>query len=382
MQVKSKFQALSIGFAIFSMFFGAGNTIFPLVMGTFAKDKNLFAVLGLSITAIVVPIIGLLAMFLYQGDYKQFFYRMGRWPGFFVILLIMMLIGPFAGTPRCITLSFATVEPFLPKLPFYVYSLISCSIIYLATIKKRKVVDVLGKILTPILLGALAVIIVKGFLGDHVLQPVTHTRKEIFFHGLHLGYQMMDLLASFFFAAVVVSCVKTEDNQLPRTRLMVKSSFVTVALLGIIYAGFSSIAAFNSLSLENVSNDALLGVVGTTILGDSLGFVMCIAVALACLTTAIALVSIFSEYIKTEIFKNKLSYPTCLVLTLLTTFTFSNLGFMGICNMVAPILEVCYPALIVLSLVNIAHKLFDFKPIKTPVYIAFFVSVLLKLISV
>src|SRR3990167_7604738 len=104
MRTKSKFQTLSIGFAIFSMFFGAGNTIFPLVMGAFAKDKNLFALLGLSITAIVVPIIGLLAMFLYKGDYKQFFYRMGKWPGFFIILLIMMLTGPFAGTPRCITL--------------------------------------------------------------------------------------------------------------------------------------------------------------------------------------------------------------------------------------------------------------------------------------
>lgn len=385
MDERKRFHILSIGFAIFSMFFGAGNSIFPLILGTYAKDRNFYAILGLFITGIIVPVMGLIAMVLFRGDYKQFFYRIGKIPGFFVILLIMALIGPFAGIPRCVTLSFSTLKPHLGNLTLFFYSLGVGLLLFFTTIKRRSLLDLLGKVLTPLLLFCLTVVILKGFFFSTHDVPVTGFRRStVFLDGLTMGYQMMDLLASFFFATVVLSCLKlkeTDDSFEKRsTKIMLKSSLVSIVLLSLIYVGFSYVASFHSETFAGLPEDALLGAVGREILGMHAGFIMSLAVALACLTTAIALVSVFSQFIHEELFKNKIPYGYSIASTCLVSFVFANLGFSGICNMIGPLLEICYPALIVLSLLNIANKLFNFKPVKFPVYATFIGSLALRML--
>ena len=86
---------IASGLALFSMFFGAGNVIFPLALGQFAQDKTFYAILGLLITAVGVPLIGVVAMALYDGHYKTFFARIGKTPGFILAVVMMGLIGPF-----------------------------------------------------------------------------------------------------------------------------------------------------------------------------------------------------------------------------------------------------------------------------------------------
>src|SRR5262245_25771526 len=110
-----KSTVLATGLAMFSMFFGAGNIVFPLALGQFTKDQTLYAVLGLTLSAVLVPFTGLISMILFNGDYRAFFQRMGKWPGFLVSVVIMGLIGPFGAIPRCVTLSYSTVAMFLPE---------------------------------------------------------------------------------------------------------------------------------------------------------------------------------------------------------------------------------------------------------------------------
>src|ERR1700727_336927 len=105
-----KSEAISIGIAMFSMFFGAGNIIYPLAVGQYAGDKNLFAMLGLILTAAVMPIAGVIAMILFDGNYRQFFGRLGRIPGFLLALIIISLLGPLGSAPRCIALSYSTIK--------------------------------------------------------------------------------------------------------------------------------------------------------------------------------------------------------------------------------------------------------------------------------
>ena len=95
----SKTNIIAIGFAMFSMFFGAGNVVFPLALGQYAQDHNFYAILGLLITAVGVPFAGLMAMTLYNGDYKKFFERIGPLPGFAVAAIIMGLIRPSVRFP-------------------------------------------------------------------------------------------------------------------------------------------------------------------------------------------------------------------------------------------------------------------------------------------
>ena len=105
-----KTEAISVGLAMFSMFFGAGNIIYPLAVGQYAGDKNFYAILGLILTAAVMPIAGVIAMILFDGNYRQFFGRLGRVPGFLLALTTISLLGPLGSTPRCIALSYITLK--------------------------------------------------------------------------------------------------------------------------------------------------------------------------------------------------------------------------------------------------------------------------------
>src|SRR3984957_7879195 len=130
------FEAFTIGLAMFSMFFGAGNVIFPLAVGQFAGDKNLFAMSGLIMTAAIMPIAGVIAMILFDGNIRHFFGRIGRVPGFLLATLAITLLGPLGSTPRCIALSFTTLKTFLPEISPIVFSVVACVIIFLFTFRK------------------------------------------------------------------------------------------------------------------------------------------------------------------------------------------------------------------------------------------------------
>ncbi len=158
---------LTTGFAMFAMFFGAGNIVFPLALGQFSQNQNVWGALGMAITAVFVPLAGLIAMLLHDGDYKQFFRKIGRVPGFLLSAMILCLIGPFAGIPRCITIAHSTVTStgIFSNLPLIFFSGAACLLIFLCTYRPTKIVGLIGKILTPILLISLVVIVVKGFFG-------------------------------------------------------------------------------------------------------------------------------------------------------------------------------------------------------------------------
>lgn len=384
---------------MFSMFFGAGNVVFPLALGQHAQSMNLYAILGMIITAVGVPFAGLIAMTLFDGNYKTFFARIGVIPGFIVSAIIMALIGPFGAIPRCIALSYSTSKMYMPGISLELFSAISCVLIFALTVKRNKILDILGYYLTPLLLGSLAIIIVKGYLGDckEINCPIgqfislqspsspaapeaDHTAFAIFLTGLKEGYQTMDLLGAFFFCSVVITCLKESmdpehhGNHRKIVMLSLRASLIGATLLTLVYIGFSYVAAFNSGTLAGVPKDELIGVLSVLILGDYASLVAITAVALACVTTAIALASVFAEFLHHDVLQNMISYKMSLGITLVITFLISTLNFTGIAQILAPILHVCYPALIVLSLLNIAYKLHHFKPVKIPVAIAFILT--------
>jgi branched-chain amino acid:cation transporter, LIVCS family len=141
------------------------------------------------------------------------------------------------------------------------------------------------------------------------------------------------------------------------------------------------LSSFYSHSLNIAQKDTVLSVLATTILGPFGGLIANVAVSLACLTTAITLAAVFSEFIQNELFKNRLNYKSCLIFTLILTFAISNLGFMGIIKFSLPILQIGYPVLIVLTFLNLAYKVFGFKPVKIPVILTLLVSALFYFIK-
>lgn len=373
-------NTISTGLAMFSMFFGAGNIVFPLTIGSFAQDKVPFAIFGLLLSAVCVPFLGLISMILFNGDYRKFFERVGKVPGFSLMVLILCLIGPFGAIPRCVSLSHSTLGMVIPDVSILIFSAVACLIILGLTIKPSSLLEILGYVLTPFLLISLLIIIIKGVWTSSSIPTTDLDSMAVFIKGLKDGYQTMDLLGAFFFSSIVVSCLQEEQHPHKKqdykrlTYLALKASLVGAVLLGVIYIGFCYLSALYSADFAGVTSDKLLGEIALKILGPYAGIVTSVAVALACLTTAIALTIVFAEFLQKDIFKNKIGYLPCLLVTLVITYIVSTLHFSGIVSVLAPVLAVCYPSLIVLSILNIAYKLFNFKPVKVPVLLVFFFS--------
>ncbi|MCC5832740.1 MAG: branched-chain amino acid transport system II carrier protein [Chlamydiales bacterium] len=377
---RNKASIWSTGLAMFAMFFGAGNIVFPLALGQFTQDKNLFGVAGLIITAVFVPLIGLLSMLLYNGDYVAFFRRIGKVPGFLVAVMILGLIGPFGGIPRCITISYSTLEACglggLPGLNLTTFSLASCLVIFFFTFRQNKILSLLGYVLTPILLLSLAVIVVKGFILMPYPEPSSFSGWETFSKGLFDGYNTMDLLAAFFFSSVVLLCLRkghvAKDIPVAANRRLLTVAFygslIAAALLAAVYLSFSFLAAGFSADLTSVPNHQMLGALAYKLLGPYAGMIASVAVSFACLTTEIALTAVFAEYLHETLFKEKVSFRISLLATLGLSFLVSTLRFEGITSFLVPILQVFYPALIVLCVLNVLYKLYGFQPVKRIFY--------------
>lgn len=360
--MKTSLKTLAIGSAMFSMFFGAGNVIFPLAIGHYAQDKTIYAILGLLLTAVAIPFSGLLAMVLFDGDQKKFFGAIGKIPGFLVAFFIITLLGPLGSTPRCIALSYSTIKMAAGPISPIFFNALACLLIYVFTYQKKRILDWLGYVLTPLLLISLAFIILIGLLTS---EPSTASEMDsftVFLHGLKEGYNTMDLLAAFFFSGIILSALKQThplDSNSGLMKLALKASAIGAGLLSATYIGFSLVASYHGKSLSIEGVDQLLGAITLKIMGPSAGIWVCITIALACLTTAIALCNCFAEFIRVQIFQNKISYNQALIGTLLLTFMVANWEFEGISQFLGPVLEVCYPFLIVLTGYNLIVGLLE-----------------------
>lgn len=377
-----KSEPIAIGLAMFSMFFGAGNIIFPLAVGQYAGDQNFYAMCGLIITAALMPIAGVIAMILFDGNYRQFFGRLGPIPGFVLALITISLLGPLGSTPRCIALAYTTMKSAFLVMSPTVFSALSCVLIFAFTYRKSYILTLLGWVLTPLLLAALILIIIVGLLTSTAAPMTDYSNLNMFLHGLSEGYNTMDLLAAFFFSSTILSILRLryqESNTSETKHLTVayQASIVGAILLSLVYIGFSYLASFHAQSLNIGSKDELLAAITMKIAGPYGGILVCITIALACFTTAIALITAFTDFIQTEVFNNKISYEIILIGSLIITFLVSTLEFTGISAFLGPILQISYPALIVLTFLNIAHKLTGFQTIKVPVFFTFTCSTLI-----
>ncbi|MGA8165528.1 MAG: branched-chain amino acid transport system II carrier protein [Waddliaceae bacterium] len=386
MKRKLQSNTLSTGLAMFSMFFGAGNIVFPLAMGQYAQDQNFWAILGLLITAVGVPFLGLISMTLFDGNHQHFFERVGKIPGFLMILFIMGLIGPFGAMPRVIALSYSTASLFLPHISLPLFSLAACVLIYGLTYKRSRLLEILGYVLTPLLITSLLILIIKGLISSPAAVPAENSALSIFVQGLREGYNTMDLMGAFFFSSVVIMCLKKElhpEDRKDFRRLIamtLKASCIGAGLLAFVYFGMSYIGAFHSEILSQTPQDEMIGAISLHILGSFGAAIAIAAVSLTCLTTAIALAAVFAEFLHEDIFLKKINYQVSLILTLVATFFMSTLNFSGIQRILAPILMICYPALITLALINLLHKLYGFKPVKIPVLAVFILSLVFYLV--
>jgi LIVCS family branched-chain amino acid:cation transporter len=373
--MKQKRLVVSTGLAMFSMFFGSGNLVFPIMVGEMAEGHTWMASIGIILTGVLVPFLGILSMVLYKGDEKDFLGRLGRPAVFWFPLLALSLMGPFGVLARCITVAHGSFKLLVPTMPLPVFSLIACLFLFLACLRKRRIIALLGVILTPLLLASLFAISYLG-IGSMPEVPVTGSGIASLKLGIFEGYQTMDLLASFFFSGFVIQHLRSEKSEEASLSLFFQSALIGAGLLAIIYGALVYLGSSFGALIASSPPQEKLGVIAEHVLGSFGAPVVAGAVVLACFTTAVVLTSLFADFFRKEVVK--ISSPLSLLLTLGIAFGISTLDFNGIQRYLGLILEVTYPALIVLTVANIIHKLWGWRLTKMPVALAVVLKVLTK----
>jgi len=352
-----KASAFVIGLALFSMFFGGGNLIFPLYVGKLAQDQWISTAIGFLLTGVIMPFLGVIAMVLFEGDYNKFFSCMGKVLGFLVPLVLLTVWIPLGSAPRCISLSYASIAAYVNLPPVWVFGLIYCFFLFFMVRHPDRMLNILGYVLTPLLLGCLFMITFKG-LGTSPSGESFFNQSETFYRGAIEGYNTMDLIASFFFSASIIQILKkTTTNRSQALKLVMKSGIIGVTLLGIVYMCLVYLASAQRDFIQNIPKEQLLAHIAKTILGVKLGAIAALAIVLACFTTSTALVVVYADFIAKNIIRNPERKTEATIITLVITFVMSIFGLDGITTLTAPILQIFYPMLVILIIFNIGRAL-------------------------
>jgi LIVCS family branched-chain amino acid:cation transporter len=353
-----KLSVIIAGFAAFAMFFGSGNLVFPLMMGRETESYWLFSSLGLMLTGVLVPFLGLIALSCLKGSQDAFFRWLGRIGAWIVPFLILLLIGPFGVIPRCITVGYGAWQSFLPATPLWLFTFVCVVIIGIAAAGPGKIVDVIGRYFTPVKLGALAIVIggslyVAFTSAPPIQMSQTVSPLQAFQTGFFEGYHTMDLMAALFFGVSLVRYFKVPDTN----TVLLTPTFVSMALgmflLMLVYMALVYLGAVYSPQLKNLDGPQIFPAIARMTLGASSDYLISFTLVVSCLTTAVALTAVSVDFLSTKVFflnrKPKLTLYFCLLIT----FAMALSGFTGIMAFMAPILTYIYPFLIGLALLNI-----------------------------
>lgn len=359
-----------IGFALFAMFFGAGNLIFPPFLGHAFGSQFVLGIIGFICTGVGVPLLAILAVTKGDGTFETMASKIGSKFALIFSTLLFIAIGPMLAIPRTAATTYElTITPLLPNLPSLVWMVIYFSINLIFVLKKSSIIDTIGKYLTPLLLVILTFIIVKGVISP-IGEIVSTNATSVFASSLTEGYQTMDALAGLLFASMISSSIIAKGYSKSEVfGITIKSSIVAVVGLAFVYGGlmFLGSQTINAFTGE-LTKTNLLMFISKSILGDFGTIIIGLAMGLACLTTSIGLLSAGSSFFE-EISKGKLTYKFNAITICIISILIGQLGVDKIVAFSGPILNVLYPVAITLIATTLLNKyLTNIKAVRLGIY--------------
>ncbi|MCA9507721.1 MAG: branched-chain amino acid transport system II carrier protein [Myxococcales bacterium] len=340
-----------IGLALFSMFFGSGNLIYPLMLGRDAGSSFLISAFGFILSAVLIPCLGVVAIAFAQGDYEAIFKTVfPKKLSLALIFLVLLSFIPFGAGPRCVVLAHASLQTFFPMPPLWIFSVCFLSAAVYLINDRSHLVDNLGKILTPLLLLSVAIMVSFALINGHIDPPLKNN-STLFKESLFEGYNTQDLLSSLFFSSSLIMLIKSNfESKREIVLTTLKGSLVAITLLTSLYVSLIAAASFHNDILIEKNGIELVSILAKHTLGSFLGPIAGLAVALACFTTAIALILALSEFIQNHFLK-KQNKNLSLLLSTTSVFLTSLLKFEGIMAIISPVMMVIYPLIVFIVLV-------------------------------
>ena len=358
---------LLIGSLLFGLFFGAGNLIFPVHLGQLAGENTLSATIGFLLTGVGLPIIGVVASALSRSEsLYEMAKPVSKTYGIFFTCALYLTIGPLFAIPRTATVAFEVgltafvTEANLP-IALFIFSLIFFAATLFYALRPGRILDWVGRYLTPAFVGLLSILIIATVvrpmgnpvnypaLGNYSMQPL--------FTGIIDGYNTMDALASLAFAIIIISNIEKLGVTDPKRKAIetLKSGIVCLVGMGVIYSALAYMGATSLGSVEAGTNGGIILASVSKHYFGLFGQVLLAAIVLvACLKTAIGLITACGQMFS-EMFPNSLSYNQYAIAFTFVSFAIANFGLETIIQLSLPVLMFLYPlaiVLIILSLLN------------------------------
>ena len=332
------------GFALFAMFFGAGNLIFPPYLGkTGGQDWILgflcfFLVEALSCVGIYATIHG-------GGSTQSMDKSIGAKPGVILNTAAILCTGVFIAPPRTAATTYEMgIRPLFDGIGLLPFSILFFAIVVVLTIRPSRVVEIIGKFLTPALIVGILILIVVGIVNP-IGEIAPSTSSNIVQDGVLAGYQAMDILSVAGFAIIIQNSMvqsgwKTWEEQRPQ---VAGSAGVAALLLAVVYGGLTYLGASTGSAFGNgLDQAALIVAITQELLGQAGVVILAVVVALACLTTAIGLFGATASYFE-RMTRGRLPYRAGILILAVIGCAICNLGLSAIIALGSPVLSVICP---------------------------------------
>lgn len=380
MKKLSKRVQLLLGFTLFSMFFGAGNLIFPPGVGAQAGNLTWLAMVGMAVSAVGLPVLGVVAVAL-SGGLDTLGDRVHPLFSRVFTIVAYLAIGPCLAIPRTASTSFEmAVPPFVGAdapigLLQILYSLVFFALALVVALRPEKLTDRLGKIMCPILL----LLIVVTFIGSLVdpLEGYGAPQSELYAaapvaRGFLDGYQTMDTIAALVFGIIIALNIRArgveEDSDV--VRYTVRAGWMAGVLLLVVYAMLAHIGALSGGAFPGATNGAEVLTNLVPALFGTPGSVLLAAIfVIACFNVCVGLISSCAEYF--NMICPKLSYRTWAVLFAAVSMLIANAGLDLILGLSVPVLSIIYPVAIALIALSLLHRWVGRQPLVYPLTVLF-----------
>ncbi|MDD5922292.1 MAG: branched-chain amino acid transport system II carrier protein [Eubacteriales bacterium] len=348
-------DVLFIGLAFFATYFGAGNLIFPPMLGLQSGTKWFSGMIGMLASGVGLPVLALLILG-YAGSVQNITNHVNK--KFYTLFIgLMMILCCCVSIPRTAAVGIEMgLQGVWSKAPYKLFVVIYFVIAFLFAKDRGSALDKVGKILTPVMTVILVVLVIKG-IADPLGKPAEPSVESPALSSFLGGYSTGDALVSFLMTAVFFSSIRQKGYRGKQfQKVNVGAGLITAACLAVIYGGLYFMgASVSGTAKADIGNAALLLLVIRKSGGQIAIYGLCISVVLACLTTAIGQITAVADFFDQET-NRRLPYKYVVLVVPIVTIFVASFGLDSIVTYTAPWFGFAYPIAMVLMLLGIFGK--------------------------
>ena len=362
-------ESLSVGSLLFGLFFGAGNLIFPALMGQAAGRNIIPALIGFLLSGVGLPLLAVAALGIsHSSGVLELGLKVGKKYSYFFTCALYLTIGPFFAASRCFTVPFETgFSAVMPEgmnqtLALFIFTFIFFVLVLFFSLRPGKILIWVGKFLNPLFLLVFAWIIGTALLNPmgnfSNIEPTEYYNAAPLAKGLLEGYNTMDTLAGLAFGIIVINVIRSLGINEPNDIAVctVVSGSIACILMAIIYSATVLAGAQSRNIYELASNGGIvLSDIARHYFSNTGAYLLAAMIFIACLKTAIGLITSCSQAFE-QMFPKFLSYRKWAVIFSLMSFAFANIGLAGIIKLSIPVLMMLYPLSITLIFLVLAER--------------------------